>query len=412
MSRALTMLRYAMADLWADRVTTLMSVCLLSLIMIPPFLMYAAKYGLIGAWTDDIALDVANREVIVRGGKITRDFITAGEIAELRSWPETGFVVPEPAFSVRSHYWAKALVSKKIPPRSNLMDLGMRTTDRSDPVFAGLSIPMELDEVGLSQKGAISLKAGVGDDVLIMVTRETEQGQVQREFHTLRVMSVLDGADWPRATVFVSPGFSRAVRAYQYFEVEREAFPVTMDLSQATWASVRIYAKSIHDAPALQERLIQFGFDDTILHESQIARLLGVEKGISNGFALILILGIFGFITSLFFIEWLTAERKSSDMGLLFIIGFGFWDIALFRLYQTLLVVGSSAVLTIFVTFGTQGVFDSIGTASLGIDSVKPVPTQHLVLGSIVALLIGALGSIQATLRMSVTNLNAAVRED
>ena len=412
MSRALTMLRYAMADLWQDKVATLMSVCLLSVIMIPPCLMYAAKYGLVGAWTEEIARDVANREVIVRGGKISREFITSDDIAEMQAWSDTGFVVPEPAFSVKSHLWAKALPSEDVPPRSSFVDVGMRTTHDADPVFDDLPIPKGISEISLSDKGASKLGVDVGDDLTIMVTRETDQGAVERQLHTLRVVSVLNSVDWPKETVFVSPEFSRTIRAYQYFEIEHEAFPEVIDLSQATWASVRIYATSIHEAPSLQQRLIEFGFTNTILHESQITTLVGVEQGIDKGFALVLVLGVFGFAASLFFIEWLGAERKSGDMGLLVIVGFGFLDIALLRLFQTLLVVSCSAALTVIVTLGAQSVFDSIGSVSLGLDSVKRLPLYYLGLGTCVALLIGILGSIQATTRMTVSNLNAAVRED
>lgn len=412
MSRALTMLQYAVSDLWQDKIATLMSICLLSVIMIPPCLMYAAKFGLIGAWTDNIAKDVANREVVVRGGKKTREFISSDEIEQLRSWPETGFVVPEPAFSVRSHSWAKTHPAGDIPPRSSFVEIGMRTTSGADPVFDGIRIPVGLNEVALSQKAAEELQVNTGDELSIVVTRETKQAVVERRIHSLRVVSELRGVDWPKSAVFVSPEFSRAVRAYQYFEIDQDDFPEAMDLSQAAWASVRIYAATIHDAPLLQQRLIQFGFNDTILHESQIATLVDVETGIDNGFGVILTLGFLGFVTSVYFIEWLGSERKSGDFGLLVIIGFGFRDVALLRLFQTLIVVSVSVILTILVTLGTQRVFDAIGAATLGLDSVKPVPLHFLGLGACIALVIGALGSIRASARMTVANLNAAVRED
>ena len=412
MSRLLTMLRYACSDLWQDKVATLMSVCLLTVIMLPPCLMYAAKYGLIGAWTDDIAKDVASREVVVRGGKASREFLTNNEIDQLRAWPETGFVVPEPAFSVRSHYWAKVLPSGEIPPRSQFLDIGMRTTSQEDPVFNENSIPEGLNELALSEKGAEKLAVTVDDNVIVMLTRETQQSVVERQIHTLRVVSVLDNAVWPKEAVFVSPEFSRTVRAYQYFEIAEGDFPKRVDLTQSNWASVRIYSKTIHDAPLLQQRLIQFGFNDTILREGQINTLVDVEKGINDGFSLILALGVLGLVTSLYFIEWLGSERKSGDIGLLVIIGFGFWDIAVLRLFQTLIVVGFGAMLTILLTLGAHSVFDSIGAAALGLNSVRPVPLHFLGLGAVVALLIGALGSFRATTRMSVDSLNAAVRQD
>ena len=406
------MFLYALSDLWQEKFGSLMSVCLLSVIMIPPCLMYTAKYGLIGAWTDNIAKDVANREVVIRGGKKTREFITNDEIEQLSAWPETGFVVPEPAFSVRSHSWAKAQPSGEIPPRSSFVDIGMRTTRHSDPVFEGVQIPVGLNEVALSEKAAERLKVNPGESLNILITRETQQSVVERHIHTLSVVSVLNSAGWPEDAVFVSPDFSRNVRAYQYFEIEQSDFPEVMDLSQAAWASVRIYAATIHDAPLLQQRLFRFGFDDTILHESQIAILVNIENGINSGFGLVITLGFFGFLTSLYFIEWLGSERRSGDIGLLMIIGFGFRDVALLRLFQTLFLVCVSTALTIFVTLGAQSVFDSIGSATLGLASVKRVPLYIFLLGACIALVIGGLGSIRATTRMTVANLNAAVRKD
>lgn len=411
MPRPNVVLAYALADLWHDRIATLLTIALFAAIMAPPTLLYTAKTSLISAWTEEIARDVSNREVLIRGGKATRTFISAEEIAEMRAWPETGFLAPEPSFSVRAHDWAPVVEGELLPARATYKTLGMRTTLPGDPVFRDLPVPLGTEQVGFSAGAAEQLGIKVGDHSMLMVTRTTD-GRTEREFLKLQVVAVLDEADWPYVGVFVAPELARAIRAYKYHEVSREDFPAPVDLTSASWASIRIYATSIHSAEALRDRLRAFGFTDTHLRSDQIERLSGVKAGIDRAFTLVLGLGILGFLASLFFIEWLLAERKLSDLALLSVLGFGIPSLAAMRLVRTLVLVVSSVCLVLAVALAVQGSLERAGAELLGLRKVHPVPLADLLTGAAVALAVGALGSIYATVRIDGNTLTAAIRKD
>jgi len=402
---------YALADLWRDRIATFLTIALFAAIMAPPALLYTAKTSLISAWTEEIARDVSNREVLIRGGKSSRSFVSSVEIREIRSWPETGFLAPEPSFSVRAHDWARVADDEMLPARASYKTLGMRTTLPGDPVFRDLAVPHGTSQAGFSAQAAERIGIKSGDSVMLMVTRDNN-GRTERDFLELRVVSVLDEADWPYVSVFVAPELARAIRAYKYHKVSRESFPAPIDLDTASWASIRIYATSIHQAEALRDRLRAYGFADTQLHSDQIERLSGVKEGINTAFALVLGLGVLGFLASLFFIEWLLAERKIGDLALLSVLGFGIPALAVMRLTRTLILVGSSLLLVLSATFLAYKPLAKAGAELLRLQSVHPIPIGDLLIGTMVGLVVGALGSIYATVRIDGAELTAAIRKD
>ncbi|NKN31679.1 FtsX-like permease family protein [Marichromatium bheemlicum] len=411
MSRVSTALRFALADLWADRLAALLTILLLMVVMTPATLLYVAKVGLVSAWTEEIARDVSNREVLVLGGTGTRGWLSEAELARLRAWPEVGFVTPEPVFSVRAHDWAPAPAGEALPGPGQFVTLGLRTTLPGDPVFAGHAVAQGMTEVGCSAAAAAKLGVGVGDRVVVQVTRQSD-GRLEREFLPLTLVAVVPASRWPRANVFVSPALARAIRAFQYHEVTRADFPRLPEQATLTWPSIRVYAPTIHLAPALRERLQAAGFDEVRLHSDQIARLQGLERGIDAAFGMLLVLGALGFCVSLFLLEWLSAERKTGDLALLVVLGFGSRELALLRLSQSLLLVASGCALALLTALAAQAPLQALGHSLLGLEHLHPFPLGDLMLGALAALLIGVVGSTYATLRLRSAELTAAIRKD
>lgn len=107
MARLGTLIRYALADLWRNHLASLASMPLFTVVAGLPFPIYTAERTMISAWTEEIARDVSNREVIVVRGREDDRWLIPEEIDGIASWPETGFLVPEASFSVRSHEWSR-----------------------------------------------------------------------------------------------------------------------------------------------------------------------------------------------------------------------------------------------------------------------------------------------------------------
>lgn len=329
----------------------------------------------------------------------------------MRSWPEVSFVTPEPSFSVRAHEWTKVIDSDRQPPQEAYQVLSMRTTLSGDPIFSGHAIPNGMDEVALSHAAAKMLDVSVGDYVKIKIIRQSHN-RMERQYLKLNVVTVLDEADWVGVNTFVAPEIASAIRAYQYHEITHDQFPSVSDITKILWPSIRIYSKSIHVASALRDRLSSFGFDDPRLRSDQIERLKIVEDGINGISRLVIGFSAFGLLTSIFFYEWLASQRKKNEISILVVLGFSLISVGLMRLLHSMILLGTSASISLLVTMAAEDYFESAGRALLGLNAVTPIPLANLLVAGLLVIIIGATGSILGTWRISATDLTAAVRKD
>jgi len=411
MARLPTLLAYALADLWGNRAATLATILLFAVVAGPPFLLYAAKTGVVAAWTADLARDVGNREVVVSRGRADDRWLTTAEIGEIQSWPETGFLTPEPSFSVRTHEWAPLDSDAFRPSRASFVLLDLRTTRPGDPVFGGAPIPQGFEEVAFSTTAAAQLGIDAGGRAVLKVER-TQQGRVQREYLELLAVAVLEEWRWPRRDAFVSPELAHAIRAYQFGEVERSTFPAAVEPATASWPTLRIYAPSIHEASALRDRLRANGFSETRLRSDQIEQLKRVESGIDRTFALILGLAVAGFAASLFLSEWIAAERKAGDLALLMAVGHTTSEVAAMRAAQAAVTIGAGLATAMLAVAAATPLLHGLARDLLGIAQAPPTPWGRLASALLPALLVGAAAAVYATRRARRTDLAAALRRD
>lgn len=134
--RIAALLRYALADMAHNSAATLAAAALFAVVSAPPLLLYAAKHGVLTAWTEELARDVVNREVVIARGRQDNRWLSPEEIRMIADWPETGFVTPEASFSVRTNEWARLDAGAFRPSQSAFAMLDMRTSRPGDPVFA------------------------------------------------------------------------------------------------------------------------------------------------------------------------------------------------------------------------------------------------------------------------------------
>lgn len=409
--RVAALLRYALADMAHNGAATLAAAALFAVVSAPPLLLYAAKHGVLTAWTDELARDVVNREVVIARGRQDNRWLTPEEIRMIAAWPETGFVTPEASYSVRTNEWARLDAGAFRPSQSAFATLDMRTSRPGDPVFANAAAPRGLDEAAFSAAAAARMNLAAGDRAVIKVERMTG-GRIEREFLEMTVVSVLEEARWPAANVFVAPELAYAIRVFQYGEGARDAFPTAVDPETVSWPTLRVYAPTIHLAPALRDRLRAFGFAETRLRADQIERLQRVEASVNGAFSLILGLSAAGFCATLFLVEWMTSARRTADLALLMVVGHTTRDVAIMRVAQASLTIGAGLGVALLAVAAAAPALDGLARAAAGAPQAGAAPWATLALASVPALLAGAVGATAATLRARRIDLAAVVRKD
>lgn len=404
MRRLATVAGYALVDLLHERRITVLTILIYAVILTPVTLLYAAKEGVVGAWTTELSRDTRNREVRLLGERP----VPPAELEAIRGWSETGFAVPEETTFVTTNTWRRVE-----PMRGEFADLNLRTTEPGDPVFgARVPVPTGLGEIALSHEAAERLGAGRSDVVEALLRRRPRSGGVEAARPRFTVVAVLDEALWPDETVFVSPAVARSIRAYLWFELDPDPdFPAGATLPDGPWSSLRIYAPTIEAAPALRDRLQEAGFD-TQLRTDQIERLTTLRSGLDALFVAMLAMAVTGFAAAVFLMQWLGVARKRRDYALLITVGFPRREIALMPLVQTAAVVSAGfAVSLVALVLATPGIA-AFARRFVQSDAVGTISASAMAGGYAAAILIGALGSAWAVAAIGRLEITRALRSD
>jgi hypothetical protein len=335
----LTMIRYALADMRAEPLISALTALLYCAIIAPVLLLFVAKVGIISAMVDDLARDTRNREVRIRGEYA----LQADDLDAIAALATSGFMVPEPAFVVRSWRWR---TDGDVP--GPLVSLDLRTTRSGDPAFLQQGPwPEGFRQAALSEAAAAALGATVGDTLTVTLRRTGERGGLEVQRVSVTVVAIAPATRWIGETVFVSPDLARAIEEYVWSVVDPgPGWPDAVSRPDAPWKSLRIYAQTVRDAPALRDSLEALGYD-TRIRTDQIDNLVRLEGGLNSLFSGVLLVSACGFAAATFLMQWVGAARKRRDYALLVLAGFYKWDVALFPIAQTLVACSVGALLSV-----------------------------------------------------------------
>jgi len=399
-----TIVRYAVADMWSEPLVSSLTALLYCVIIAPVLLLFVAKIGVISAMVEDLAKDTRNREVRIRGEYA----LDQQELDALTALDSVGFLVPEPAFVVRSWRWRKEGTEP-----GPLVTLDLRTTQAEDPAFDPQTrLPEGFEEAALSESAARALEASIGDTIRVTLNRTPKSGRLEAQRISVVVVAIAPATRWVGETVFVSPSLGRAVEEYTWFVADPgPGWPDAVANPDAPWKSIRIYAPTVREAPALRDALVARGYDASI-RTDQIDNVLRLETGLNGLFSGVLLVSACGFGAATFLTQWVSAARKRRDYALMILSGFAKWDVVMFPIAQTLIACTIGALLALgalglmtpmlsgFVAAHTDG-----GTLHLPI--VAP-----LTVGYAVTCAIGVAGCVGAVMKIANLDIAEALRSD
>ncbi|MBD3786629.1 MAG: hypothetical protein IE922_06610 [Sphingomonadales bacterium] len=394
-------IRVALADLRHDRFLTVVGIVLLAALIAPPLVLHAIRVGLVETWAQDLARDIRNREVVIIG----ENSIGAGQLAEFARWPETDFVVPEPSFFVSTQR------ARKSGARGSSVDLNLRTTAPGDPVMAGIAdAPLGPAEVVLSARAAEDLGVGEGDQITLRLARTPSDASPERVPVELRVAAVIAASRWAGAEGFVTPQTLLGFRNWLTFLSD---VPTPADHPEgAVWQSLRIYAPTVANAPALQMRLDQAGFE-TRLMTDQVDRILKLETGLRQIFSIVLALSGTAFVITAFLLQWLSYVRKKRDLALRSVIGMTGADLTTFAVFQGGVMTALGGLVALGLVGAVRGPVETIVHGYLSTPAEVESPALLPLLAAVLlAVAIGALAGIGAVRTLRPHVISTVLRGD
>lgn len=393
--------RFAIADLIHDRFLSVMGIVLLAALIAPPVMLHTLRVGLVETWAQDLAQDIRNREVVIVG----ENRIAEADFGEIASWPQTGFVVPEPSFFVSTQR------TRKAEARGGAIELNLRTTAPGDPVMDGvIEAPTDRFEVVLSARAAENLDVVVGERVAMILARTPTDANPMRQTVELSVVGVLPDRRWSGVNGFVTPATLLGFREWLTFESDDPtAVPPPETVS---WQSMRIYAPEVAQAVALRDRLESAGYD-TRLMTDQVDRIQKLETGLRQIFGIVLVLSASAFLITAFLLQWLSVLRKKRDFALMSVIGMTRRDLAVFPAFQGGVLTTLACLISLCFVVAMQGPVETIVqgylTTPSQVQSPQPLP---LAFGFAVAIALGALAGVAAIRVLRDDVLTHALRGD
>jgi putative ABC transport system permease protein len=171
-----------------------------------------------------------------------------------------------------------------------------------------------------------------------------------------------------------------AVPALQWTGKDRPAAP-------RTFASFRLYGRTVNDIAALRDFLLAHGIDSTT-ELAEIELVQHLDRDLTALFLVVAGLGSLGYLLSMMMSLWASVVRKQHDLSLLRLIGFSTGAIAVFPIVQALLSgvlgAGLASAATLAVAPAVNELF---GSELEGGDRIFRLLPQHYAVA--VALTIG-----------------------
>ena len=334
------LLRLAWSDLRHEWPTTLCAVLGVAVALAPLLILFSLKYGVVSALLNELREDPRTREIrLVGQGELTRDWFNA-----MGARADVGFVVPMTRFLT-----ASIDVSPKGTDDADPLNVELYVTADGDPLVEGYARqPTSGFEAVLSGRAAEQLYAVVGDELEGRIGRLVE-GQREEEKVRLKVVGVLPPGRKQSAAFFVTLPFLVAVENFR-----EGSAPFSMiseddvDVLQPSFASFRLYARSVYDVTGLRDWMSQEGHS-VLTRATEIDRVLKLDGTLSNLFTVVSVLTGSGLMLSVALGFWASVARKRRELSVLRLIGFSKWTLACFPLFQALTVAAIGALAAVAV---------------------------------------------------------------
>jgi putative ABC transport system permease protein len=297
----------------------------LAAVLGPMMVLFALKFGIVGAMVDQLVEDPRNREVRPIGsGRYDNDWLE-----RVRARGDVSFLVPR----TRS---IAATIELGSEGSSRIISVELIASDQGDPLLPPNSaMPEGTTRVVLSQSAAEKLNVEAGDTLDGSLARRF-RGKQERVHLPLTVAAIAPARAFSRDGAFVSVKLLEALEDFR----DGRAVPVLgwegepADVSR-TYPGFRLYARSIYDVAGLRDAFSRLNVD-VHTRSAEIELVQRMNRNLTAIYWAIAVIGLVGFSMSLGASLWANIDRKRKELSVLRLVGFRTVDIVWFPMVQAL----------------------------------------------------------------------------
>ncbi len=349
------MVRLALADALYESKMFLCYAIALAAVLAPLMVLYGLKHGVVSALTAQLLELPQNREIVVIGNRsYGRDWLD-----DLAADPATGFLVPRTRSIAATLYFAPAAAD-----RGGLELAELIPTAPGDPLLDPARPPLDEGSVALSRSLAETLGVGLGDRVRGSAIRQIGElrQRVDLEFTVTQVVPPETGIQ--RRSAFVTLPVLEAVEDYRdglavpHHGWEGQPPPA----GPRAYASFRLYAATLDGVAALSDRLTAAGIE-TRSASAEIAMVRGLDRSLTQIFAILAGLGGLGYLLSLGANLWSNVERKQRELSIIRLLGLSSGAMMRFPIVQAVAISIAGLGLAFAVYAGAQALINALFSA-------------------------------------------------
>ena len=306
----MTLLRLALADLWHDRIVAFCNVAAVVGIVAPLAILAGIKAGVVEA----LIADLKSRPDVLRVAIVGDHGFTTEDAAEVRGWPEAGFVAPS---------------SRAIARRMLVRREGGGTIRRAALVATGPGEPLlpagpliEGSEVAASEGLSRRLELSPGD-ALQAVARRGKTGATVLDL-SLTVAAVLPAGSMQGEAVLMTPELMEEIEAfYDGYALPHRGVEEGRPLAERTVLaeSLRLYAADLAAVAALEHRIEERFGVEAVSDAAQVVATLELERRLGLALTLIVTAATAGLLAALTASFWGMTRARRPALAALAMIG-------------------------------------------------------------------------------------------
>jgi putative ABC transport system permease protein len=342
----------ALKDLLRERMHLLCNVAVLAGVLVPLLVLLGVKNGVYDALIGRLLSDPAAVQIDTSGNQN----FTEADAAEVRGWPETGFVT----LKTRSLF---DFVNVREVGGRGKRDAILMPSGTGDPTLDGLAL--EPGQAVLSAGLAAQLSLGADAQIQVITQAEDRPRQLALP---LTVVAVLPPERIAGRAVLTDIAVLDLVEAfYDAYALPQHGITAGRDLASRTPAfeGMRIYARDLTALAPLQTRIEERFNTRTEARTAEVAGVLNLGRNLDLALVLTASVAGIGLAAALVFGFWSDVARKRRVLATLALMGIPARGLWVFPLVQALVCGGVGLVVSFGLFLGAAAVAETLFAAGL-----------------------------------------------
>ena len=383
--------RLGLADLRHERLMAICQGLALAAVLTPLLILYGLKHGVVTGTLAALREQPANRELLVIGN----NRLQPADLDALRRLPEVGFLVPKPRSFARTLYIERL----EGPPRG-LFEADLIPSAAGDPLLPAM---LADGEIALAAQLATRMQLRLGDAVQGSAVRGEIRGTPERLSFRFAVAHILgEGLIGRRSALLPYATLDRIEAFIDGYALPEFGIESGMPLADRPdeVESLRLYAGSIEDVPALSARLQAPPFAlDVRAEVDRIEAVQALDRNLRAVFSWLALIGGSGYLAALGTSVWANVARKREALSIVRLLGGSSAMLIAFPMVQALCIALLGFVLAA-LGYGLVALTINARFAAVAVGGpVCVLAAHHIVLAALATHLGAALAALAGGLR-------------